>query len=85
MVQSHLGQIVHKALPQKTSLQRRAGGVAQGIGPEFKPWYHTKKKIKIKQKYGLLSSYCPVVRVLCVLLIQVLQHVLIYFQKLSFS
>jgi hypothetical protein len=25
---------------------KRAGGVAQGIGPEFKPWYGKKKKKK---------------------------------------
>jgi hypothetical protein len=24
---------------------RRAGGVAQGVGPEFKPQYHKKKKM----------------------------------------
>jgi hypothetical protein len=30
-------QIVHKTLPQKNSSQKeRAGGVAQGVGPEFK-------------------------------------------------
>jgi hypothetical protein len=31
---------------------KRAGGVAQGIGPEFKPWYpshHTRKVIFILQ------------------------------------
>jgi hypothetical protein len=33
------GQIVHETLSQK-----RAGGVAQGAGPEFKPQYHKKKK-----------------------------------------
>jgi hypothetical protein len=26
--------------------QKRAGGVAQSIGPEFKPQYHKKKKKK---------------------------------------
>jgi hypothetical protein len=24
---------------------KRAGGVAEGVGPEFKPQYHTQKKI----------------------------------------
>jgi hypothetical protein len=24
--------------------KKRAGGVAQGVGPEFKPQYHKKKK-----------------------------------------
>jgi hypothetical protein len=26
---------------------KRAGGVAQGVGPEFKPWSHKKKKEEI--------------------------------------
>jgi hypothetical protein len=25
-------------------MKKRAGGVAQGVGPEFKPQYHQKKK-----------------------------------------
>jgi hypothetical protein len=25
---------------------KRSGGVAQGVGPEFKPWYHKKKRRK---------------------------------------
>jgi hypothetical protein len=29
---------------QKSSSQKRAGGVAQGVGPEFKPQYCKKKK-----------------------------------------
>jgi hypothetical protein len=39
-----LGQIVHETLSQKSPSQKRAGGVAQGEGPEFKPQYHKKKK-----------------------------------------
>jgi hypothetical protein len=30
----------------KNSSQKRAGGVAQGVGPEFKPQYQKKKKKK---------------------------------------
>jgi hypothetical protein len=30
---------------KKNSLQKRAGGVAQGEGPEFKCQYHKEKKI----------------------------------------
>jgi hypothetical protein len=37
-------QIVHKTLSQKTFHKNRAGGMAQGEGPEFKPQYHKKKK-----------------------------------------
>jgi hypothetical protein len=30
--------------------QKRPGGVAQGVGPEFKPQYHKKKKKKKKKR-----------------------------------
>jgi hypothetical protein len=43
-VQSQPGQIVCKLLCQKNTSQKRAGGVVQDIGPEFKPKYG--KKIK---------------------------------------
>jgi hypothetical protein len=43
VVQSQPGQIVHKTVFLKTLLKNRAGGVAQGEGPEFKPQYHQKK------------------------------------------
>jgi hypothetical protein len=36
--------IVHKILSWKNTSQKRAGGVAQGEGPDFKPQYHKKKK-----------------------------------------
>jgi hypothetical protein len=36
-VQSHPGQIVQEILSWKTLHKNRAGGVAQGEGPEFKP------------------------------------------------
>jgi hypothetical protein len=44
MVQSHPRQIVLKTLSQKTLYKNRAGGVAQGEGPEFKPQCLKKKK-----------------------------------------
>jgi hypothetical protein len=43
MVQSQSGQIVHKTLSRKKPSQKRDGGVAQGVGPEFKPQYCQKK------------------------------------------
>jgi hypothetical protein len=43
-VQSQSRQIVHETLSQENPSQTRAGGVAQGIGPEFKPQYHKKTK-----------------------------------------
>jgi hypothetical protein len=39
-VRSQTGQIVHETLSQKHQSQKRAGGVTQGVGPEFKPQYH---------------------------------------------
>jgi hypothetical protein len=42
MVQSQPGQIVCETLSQKTLSQKRAGGAAQGVGPEFKPQYRKK-------------------------------------------
>jgi hypothetical protein len=29
---------------KKTPSQKKAGGVAQGVGPEYKPQHHEKKK-----------------------------------------
>jgi hypothetical protein len=37
-------QIVRDTISQKTHHKKRAYGVAQGVGPEFKPQYHKKKK-----------------------------------------
>jgi hypothetical protein len=44
-VRSHHRQRVLETLSQKNLSQKRAGGVAQGVGPEFKPHY-LKKKIE---------------------------------------
>jgi hypothetical protein len=54
-VQSQPGQIVHETLPRKKTFTKRAGGVAQGVGPEFKPQYCKKKKKKSEVK---LSGAC---------------------------
>jgi hypothetical protein len=40
MVQSQPRQIVCKTLSQKNPIQKRAGGVAQGVDLEFKLQYH---------------------------------------------
>jgi hypothetical protein len=42
-VGSQPGLIVHETLSRKTLHKNKAGGVAQGEGPEFKPQYHKKK------------------------------------------
>jgi hypothetical protein len=47
-VQSQPRQIVQGTLSQKKSFAKRAGGVAQGVGPEFNPVPKKKKK-----------KYCP--------------------------
>jgi hypothetical protein len=47
-VQSQPRQIVPEMLSQKNSSQKRAGRVAQGVDPGFKPQYHKKKKKKKK-------------------------------------
>jgi hypothetical protein len=41
---------------KKTHHKNRAGGVAQGVGPEFKPQYHKKKKKRKKEKEFPLCS-----------------------------
>jgi hypothetical protein len=42
--QSRPRQIFHETLSRKTLHKKRAGGVAQSEGPEFKPQNHTHKK-----------------------------------------
>jgi hypothetical protein len=44
VVQSQPRQIVFETLSQKIPNTKRAGGVAPGVAPEFKPWYCKKKK-----------------------------------------
>jgi hypothetical protein len=43
----------------KTPITKRAGGVAQGEGPEFKPQYHKKKKKKreAQKRQGHFQSH----------------------------
>jgi hypothetical protein len=47
VVGSQFQQIVPWDLVWKTPITKRAGRVAQGVGPEFKPQYH--KKINKKR------------------------------------
>jgi hypothetical protein len=47
--QSQPGQIVCETLSQKNPPHERAGGVAQGLGPEFNSQYWEKKKKKVVQ------------------------------------
>jgi hypothetical protein len=49
--------------PLQKKSQKRAGGVAQDVGPEFKPQYHThKKKAKYTLFVYLLKSYQNCIR-----------------------
>jgi hypothetical protein len=50
-VQSQPRQIICDTLSQKKKnpSQKKAGGVVQGVGPEFKPQYH-RKEINIGEK-----------------------------------
>jgi hypothetical protein len=50
MVRSQPRQIVLQTLSRKNPSQQRAGGVAWGAGPEFKPQYCKKKKKKKERK-----------------------------------
>jgi hypothetical protein len=43
------GDSLHDPISKNAS-QKRADGVAQGVGPEFKPQYHKKKKKKRKRE-----------------------------------
>jgi hypothetical protein len=46
-----MGEIVHKTPSRKTLHKNRPGGVAQGVGPEFKPQYHQKTERKKSDEY----------------------------------
>jgi hypothetical protein len=52
-VQSQPRQIVHKTLSRKKPIKKRARGVAQGVGHEFKP--STAKKEKTKNKVSAIK------------------------------
>jgi hypothetical protein len=45
----------------KTPSQKRAGGVAQGIGPEFKPQYHKKEKKRMSLSFQKSLKFKDVV------------------------
>jgi hypothetical protein len=43
---------------KKETSRKRAGSVAQGTGPEFKPQYYKKTKQQQKKKLALLKCGC---------------------------
>jgi hypothetical protein len=51
-VQNQPRQIVKETLSQKKQSQKRAGGMAQGVGPEFK---HSTAKKKRKEKEKVIK------------------------------
>jgi hypothetical protein len=50
-------KIDHETLAQKIALQKRAGGVAKGVSPEFKPQYLKINKQKTTIK-GFGEQFC---------------------------
>jgi aspartyl aminopeptidase len=40
----------------KKKSQKRAGGVAEGVGPEFKSQYHTQKNPSLNNEYTLYKN-----------------------------
>jgi hypothetical protein len=50
LIRSLTGQIVHETISPKHPSQKRAGGMTQGVDPEFKTPGLPKKKKKKKQK-----------------------------------
>jgi hypothetical protein len=60
-LEASLGKQYSSLYLKKPITQKRAGGVAHGVGPEFKPQYHQKKKKKklkpqFTKFYGLILS-----------------------------
>jgi hypothetical protein len=71
-----LGKQFEKPHLEKIHHKNRAGGVSQGVGPEFKPWYHQKKTNTLhtlthKYKLLLFSSKKGVYKVAKIHLIRV--------------
>jgi hypothetical protein len=56
-LKASLGQIVCKTLSRKNPSQKRAGGVAQGVGPEFKSQYQKKKKTLTFYPINMYNHY----------------------------
>jgi hypothetical protein len=59
-------QMVHKTLSGKNPSQKRAGGVAQGVGPKFKPQYHQKKKKRSGFEPGKSTKIDPYFKIHCI-------------------
>jgi hypothetical protein len=58
-VRSQPGQILCKTPPQKNPSQKRAGGVAYGVSPEFKSQYytHTHTQKENERKKEILTPF----------------------------
>jgi hypothetical protein len=59
-VRSQPKQTVCKTLSQKNLSQKRAGGVTQGIGPEFNPQYRKKKTKPLSFVFGSYQPYVSI-------------------------
>jgi hypothetical protein len=45
----------------KNPFQKRSGGMAQGVGPEFKLQYHKTNKKQNKQTHACGRAQCPII------------------------
>jgi hypothetical protein len=59
MVHSQPQQIVWETLSGQNPLRKKAVGLAQGIDPEFKPWYMKKKK-KERKEMKMVTTLLPI-------------------------
>jgi hypothetical protein len=50
LFEASLGKQLMRPYLKKTPSQKKAGGVAQGVGPEYKPQHHEKKKKSLEPK-----------------------------------
>jgi hypothetical protein len=57
VAQNQPRQVVHETLSQRNPSQNSAAGVAQGVGPEFKPQYQKKKKKNFKRRGSKSRSF----------------------------
>jgi hypothetical protein len=57
VVQSQPGKVIRETPSWKYASQKRAGRVAQGEGPEFKPQHHKKKREREREREREYSAF----------------------------
>jgi hypothetical protein len=58
VVEASLGKYFARYYLEKIHHKKRAGGVAQGVAPEFRPQYH-KRKVEVRVAGGFLVQAHP--------------------------